>query len=225
MAKITGGIREKRRASSKSRSVITPEEINLIKNDERFKYDFVDSEQNKHYANVLEAIRNGKELGLSKDELDLVLSYTNHMYKPLNKGLYGTNDPAGILKIARDRTNDILDKLPEYKGIVYHGQTANYAYKLLQDLKNNKTVTTPAFISATYDSEIPKSFTSGLNDQWIFRIKSKTGRSMGKVSFYGNRESEVVFKAGTKFRFVSDRRFKNREWPNSYLRVISIEEV
>jgi hypothetical protein len=98
-----------------------------------------------------------------------------------------------------------LNKLPPYKGTV-----SRKAALLAKDLKRYQpgdTIIESGFTSTTFDRYDPTELVTPMRgsnpklNSVIFKIKSKTGKSIQELTRYN--ENEVLFPPGTKFKVVS----------------------
>ncbi len=140
----------------------------------------------------------GEELPfLSIYEKTLVYEYTNEGYENLNETLW-----AGKESEFERYLNAVLDKLPDYVGVVHRGTvlTKNEVERYILAFEQNSLITEPAFTSASKSILTAGVFSKG---KVLFQIFSKSGKEIDTLSFYGRRseqdEKEVLFKSKTQF--------------------------
>ena len=103
--------------------------------------------------------------------------------------------------------NKLLDKLPDYEGLVFRGEEmSSYRKDFFQEVLANKvSLEEPAFLSTTRSEQIAQMFSRG---DTVFRIASFSGKSIEAVAFHGlgspMNEREVLFKSKTRFRVLAD---------------------
>lgn len=137
----------------------------------------------------------GAKNGLTSDETDLIFSYTNETYVDFNSNLR-SGDP-GVTQFMKDKMNVALNKMPAYKGTTYRNiEVANP--KAFVSSITSKNFKFNDFVSTTTDRSQLSNFSGNIT----FEIKSKRGRNVAKLSAQKS-EKEILFKAGSKFKFTS----------------------
>jgi len=131
---------------------------------------------------------------LSTLEAYVLMSYTAEGYIQLNKEIRSLQ-PAESYLAYRDMLNMILDKLPNFKGIVKRG--VHLQDTEIQKLKTQSEVVFEAFTSSTKDMSL-----SDFEESTRFIIRSKTGKEVSRYSDH-RFEQEVLFKDKTRFRIIS----------------------
>lgn len=111
-----------------------------------------------------------------------------------------------MINFTKEKLNNSLDKLNSYKGTVYRGMNVKNVNKFILGLEKSKTFKFDTFTSTSQNSERAMRFLEG-KGKILFNIKSKSGKSVRNIAIQKN-EEEVLFKAGSKFRFMS-KSFKN----------------
>jgi len=204
MAKTRGGVRSIRPPRS---GATTPEEDwREVGNDPvlRIFFGTLKSDQ----------IATAARLGMTEPEVRMIGSYTEGMYRPLNMHLYGREDLTGG-KAAERLLNTALRKVPSYDGYVYHGQVEKYAMTYIRQLEKYGTFESEAFISASTEKGVAKDFSEG---GIVFKIKSKTGKKLGKLSYFAEEEKEVLFRSKSRFKFI-------RKYKEDNIDFVEIEEI
>ncbi|MCY1059375.1 ADP-ribosyltransferase domain-containing protein [Nannocystis sp. SCPEA4] len=148
------------------------------------------------------------------DELLAVIRYTGSDYEELNKALRdGTADGTPWAGYART-VNAALSKLPGVPYPVIRG--ANLPDDVLTEYQPGNTITEKGFLSTAAASDTPVAFRTGQE----YYIKSKTGVHIEDLSYISHhkldpkkdkrparmdrsRESEILFRAGTRFRVLA----------------------
>lgn len=143
----------------------------------------------------------GAAQGLSRPEIDLVHSYTNDLFQNLNDDIRAGKK--GVTDFVTNKLNQTLDKLPNTKGDVFRGISVNDPSGFANSLKNAGSFKFDSFTSTTTSKSKAKEFTTK-NKSVIFEIKSKTGKNVAKLSSQKD-EDEVLFKAGTRFKYRGHR--------------------
>jgi hypothetical protein len=159
---------------------------------------FVDS----RYSADLKAVK-ANQIGASLNHLSfhektLVYKYTLDAFEDLNEDLRAGKMPEFELYL-----NYILGKLPNFKDVVYRGCVLSKAqinrYKTAVEKK--EPLVELGFTSASKSRQVAEMFSKG---NTIFRIISKTGKSIEALSFHGIQsplnEREVLFKSRTSFK-------------------------
>lgn len=142
---------------------------------------------------------NAQKYDLTKVEALSINKYTRHSYMEINDALREgvmTKELQSYAKIL----NSALDKMPKYEGVVFRGSTLSkdYLNKYINALKNNETITEDTFLSTSMNVSTANEF-----GRCVFEIKSKTGRDIREISAYGEKEDEVLFRSGTRFKVTS----------------------
>ncbi len=135
---------------------------------------------------------------LSTHEKTLVFKYSLDAYEDLNESLRAGKESEFELYL-----NYVLEKLPNVKDVVYRGCVLSKAqierYKMAVEKK--ELLVEPGFTSASKSRKIAEMFSKG---NTIFRIISKSGKSIEALSFHGIQspmnEQEVLFKSKTSFK-------------------------
>ena len=103
---------------------------------------------------------------------------------------------------AINRLNEALEKIPNYEGIVYRGDSFdsnNKWFSFLNSIKNKEVFTYKGFMSTSEEKDVTQGFDTIFKGAVIFRINSKTGKSIKDFSDNYN-EFEVLFKPNTSFK-------------------------
>lgn len=120
-------------------------------------------------------------------------TYLRNGFAPEDKKYYENRGIKSIIEVL----NQGLDKLPSYQGTVFRGADLSSeqieTYK--KALESNTPVVKNEFLSSSRERK------TAFNKNTVYRILSKTGKSIEKMSYFEN-EKEVLFKAGTKFKVV-----------------------
>ena len=143
----------------------------------------------------------GAANGLSRQETDLVHSYTFDLYKGLNDDIRAGN--GGITTFAKNKLNAALDKLPGHTGVTFRGISVDNPNAFAASLKGSKSFTFDSFTSTTTSASKAREFTTK-GKSVVFEITSKKGKNVAKLSSQKD-ENEVLFKAGSSFKYVSHR--------------------
>lgn len=153
-------------------------------------------------------LKAAKEMGLTEAEGKLLYSYTDGLYTDLNYNL--KRDKNGATTFTKDKLNALLDKLPDYKGTTWRkAGFGESEYQLINRLKKgdfefkNFTSTSSSY-EAAYKFHV--GFTKAT--KVIFEIESKHGKAVSKIAMEP-KEQEILFKAGSRFRYVSNYTQKN----------------
>ena len=134
-------------------------------------------------------------------EMVLVYKYSLDGYEGLNEALR-----SGRTHPMEELLNKLLDKLPDYEGLVFRGEEmSSYRKDFFQEVLANKvSLEEPAFLSTTRSEQIAQMFSRG---DTVFRIASFSGKSIEAVAFHGlgspMNEREVLFKSKTRFRVLA----------------------
>lgn len=138
----------------------------------------------------------GAKSGLTRDETDLIYSYTNDMYTDLNEDLRGGSP--GVTQFMKDKINVALEKLPAHKGTTYRSIQIDNPKQFVSSLSGSKDFKFDDFVSTTTDRSQLSNFSGNIQ----FEIQSKRGRTVSHISAQKS-EKEVLFKAGSRFKFLS----------------------
>jgi hypothetical protein len=130
----------------------------------------------------------GGQINLSEYEKTIIYKYALDYYEDLNSELRFGNLSNSIVKATFCQfLNERLDKLPEYKGVVYRGAKLNSIQKYIDALKTSTTVIEKGFTSSSTSKLIGSKFSGGLV---AFSILSKHGRLIQDLSRYGTNSSQ-----------------------------------
>jgi hypothetical protein len=147
-----------------------------------------------------ERINNHTDLTLY--EKALIFKYSEDGYEELNQSLLSNK---GNLDTTFGKLLfETLDKLPDYKGIVYRGVKLNKKQiKIYQDsFKNGELVIEHPFLSTSKSRMVAQEYKKNC----LFIISSKTGKDIERIAKYGTfnppNEKEVLFKTNTKFKVL-----------------------
>jgi hypothetical protein len=169
----------------------------------------------KEATSYLDSHKNLKKLGVSVDDVAVVQSYIGDGYKKLNKAL--RSSPNAAQQQFADQLNSALDKLPPHIGEVY--RLTKLTPEQVAQLQPGTVYSDPAFTSTSAKEDFLQGQTGDYQaaHNTDITIKSKTGKDVSSFQEHLD-EAEVLFKSGTKFRVVSNKRVGKRN-------VISVEEV
>ncbi len=176
---------------------------------------------------------------LSKPELIALLHYTQRGYRNLNSALWAGqfgSDPK-ILEKKILVLLSALNKLPFYQSQVWRGEM----YSISSGEKKDPVLAKERYDSYVIGEEfVAKGFWSTTkatriesrgrflrNAMIIYRIQSKTGRSIEELSYYPE-EEEVLFLPNTRFKVLDKtilKRIANQEYPFDYAYEIKMEEL
>lgn len=141
------------------------------------------------------------EHNLTREESAAIYLYTmqTSFYGELNKTLRQKNRKEiepwfPFLKLF----NSALDKLPDYRGVLWRGVNIN----LSKEFKGDKVYTWWPFTSCSEVPEVVKSFMDAM-ESTLFTIDSKNGKVISLYSYFPN-EKEVLLRMGTTFNAVDD---------------------
>lgn len=132
-------------------------------------------------------------------EKALIYYYSIDGYEQLNEDLRDgkPNDYEVYL-------NQALDKLPDYKRLVFRGVdlTQGQIDEYQKACSEGELVVKSAFVSASQSYFIAQQFSRG---SVVFEILSMTGKAIGQLSFYqdSQSENEILFKSKCKFRVLT----------------------
>jgi len=191
MAKAVGGVRSAGKLAG-TQGVVTKADLEKIR---------------AGFSGMIQALRewikiDAREMGLTDEEATLINSYTNNLYRPLNRNILDGNTD-GITKFTTEKLNAVLDKVPVFKGTVWRQVNKSNGEAFIEKLRNSKSITFESFTS-TGREDLTTNFKYenlpiGKNRQVYFKIKSKSGRDIVRLSHYFE-EGEVLFKTGTRFK-------------------------
>lgn len=135
---------------------------------------------------------------LNVHEKTLIYYYSIEGYEQLNEDLR-----EGKINEYEVYLNEALDKLPDYKRVVFRGA---YLSKSQIDIYKKAfyegdTVIKQAFVSASQSYLIAQQFSKS---SVIFEIESRTGKAIGQLSFYqdSQNEREILFKSKCEFEVL-----------------------
>ena len=161
---------------------------------------------------ILRSERINVLLELTIEEKAIIYKYTDDDFTHLgiNKQLRdskGQNIPDLAKYLAH-----VLPKIESYVGIVY--RSTDLPESIFQEYQSallNKTIITEyAFLSATQSEYIAK---EGYANDFLFKIFSKNGKPIEKLSKFGNysfdNEFEVVFIKGSQFKVLGIEKYQN----------------
>jgi len=161
-----------------------------------------------------EQIELGKSLGLTENEVRLLHSYTYGLYEDVNGNIYTNKN--GITTLTKDKLNRVLNKLDSFNGTTYRGFRTKNAEAYLSKIEKAGTFKYETFTSSSKSLDIVKRYARNKGDI-RFIIKSKSGKAIRRLSAAPG-EDEVLFKAGTRFKFKS-KTLRNGFW---YVNIIEI---
>ncbi len=141
--------------------------------------------------------------------------YTDYHYRRWNLALR-EHDPQALRTYAAriKAADDALAQLPDHHGWVERG--TNYIDPaIMAKYQPGQVVTEEAFTSASAGTGDSGGFVGG---DYVFRIKSLTGKRIDKMAKRGDHETEVLFRPGSKF-IVTERTQAD------HTTIITMEEV
>ena len=147
----------------------------------------------------------------------MIFHYSQRGCYKLNETLRNEKPLSTSLKIFKDGLDEGLDKLPDYKGIVYRSSICPEI-----DALNPGDVYKPKqYISASKNIELAEGRLP--IEGCLFVIKSKTGKFTEDIKQQSNYEKEVLFKPTSSFKLLK----KTTEGDNKiiYLEEISEEKI
>jgi len=155
---------------------------------DRLKSSFDEFQQSSIGTNITE---------LDQYEKTLIYHYTIGGYEDLNENLRDNKDDEYEVHL-----NNALEKLPDFKDLVFRGRKLTLKQlQIYKDAeKNNTDIIYKSFLSTSTSSAVANLF-----GNTIFIIKSKTGKNIEALSYYGinsQNEREVLFKSKTKFKVL-----------------------
>jgi hypothetical protein len=127
---------------------------------------------------------------LTPTDAGYIQAYTGYSYKEINRALRSNSVSVDQYKYVKG-LNAALDKLPEYKGVLY--RKADLPFNVVSGYQPGQIVFERAFTSTAKDKKV----WSG-EYQYIIE-ESFSGRDVQKISSQGESEYEVIFKANTEF--------------------------
>jgi len=139
-----------------------------------------------------------KTLGKAYDKMTpggaaQVMAYSGSYYREVNKQLRAGLMTEEQYKFAAS-LNQALETMPKYEGVTRRGATLSPEQVAMY--KPGMIIEERGFTST--------STASGFGGNTRFEVKGKTGRDISKLSHYPS-EAEVLFKAGTRFKVVSNK--------------------
>lgn len=172
----------------------------------------------EHYEGYMDEadfdmLKAGKSIGLNDNETNLMYNYSDRLYKTLNQEIY-TGNKTDMTDFVVDRMNATMDKLKSYKGNTFRGMNVDNAEQFVSQLESGETFRFDTFTSSSKDMNVVQDFLDSRKEKVIFSIESKTGKEIDKLSMVPE-EQEVLFKAGTKFKFIS----KNKMGDTTYVKI------
>lgn len=213
----TTGIRKSGRIRTDGR--VTPDEIERIKKKSSLGGNLNDPTLIP--SKVKEA---AKEYGMNEHEMLLINSYTDGLYWDLNQAILhnAVDDPT---KVAIRALNKALDKAPTFEGVTYRGMGIDFEQReaLMEKLKSPGGFKFGTFVSTSRQQDVAANW--GGSAAVVFVIHGKKGRDIDRLSGHDS-EDEVLFKAGTKFKFVKLEDMEMNSYGDKITRrVIHIREV
>ena len=139
---------------------------------------------------------------LTETDVQSIEYYTKNGYKQINGQLISGQNNKPETTRAINRLNEALEKIPNYEGTVYRGDSFdsdNKWFSFLNSIKNKEVFTYKGFMSTSEEKDVTQGFDTIFKGAAIFRINSKTGKSIKDFSDNYN-ELEVLFKPNTSFR-------------------------
>ena len=139
---------------------------------------------------------------LTETDVQSIEYYTRNGYKEINGQLISGQNNKPETTRAINRLNEALEKIPNYEGTVYRGDSFdsdNKWFSFLNSIKNKEVFTYKGFMSTSEEKDVTQGFDTIFKGAAIFRINSKTGKSIKDFSDNYN-ELEVLFKPNTSFR-------------------------
>ena len=139
---------------------------------------------------------------LTETDVQSIEYYTRNGYKEINGQLISGQNNKPETTRAINRLNEALEKIPNYEGTVYRGDSfdsKNKWFSFLNSIKNKEVFTYKGFMSTSEEKDVTQGFDTIFKGAAIFRINSKTGKSIKDFSDNYN-ELEVLFKPNTSFR-------------------------
>ena len=139
---------------------------------------------------------------LTETDVQSIEYYTKNGYKQINGQLISGQNNKPETTRAINRLNEALEKIPNYEGIVYRGDSFdsnNKWFSFLNSIKNKEVFTYKGFMSTSEEKDVTQGFDTIFKGAVIFRINSKTGKSIKDFSDNYN-EFEVLFKPNTSFK-------------------------
>lgn len=139
---------------------------------------------------------------LTETDIQSIEYYTKNGYKKINGQLIGGQNNKPETTRAINRLNEALGKIDNYEGTVYRGDSFdsnNKWFSFLNSIKNKEVFAYKGFMSTSEQKDVTQGFDDILTGAAIFKINSKTGKSIKNYSDSYN-ELEVLFKPNTSFR-------------------------
>lgn len=150
---------------------------------------------------------------LTGEELVAVHHYSRGISYPFNQAKRGTATITDFFKTFDEFLDRGLSKLPNYSGRVHRGTALPESYvlsKYQNAFKNGTKVSEEAYSSTSKVEDFLKDYmTRNVNPgdvNVIFRIESKTGKDIERISNFGSsfpanvNHKEVLFKPGVEFK-------------------------
>jgi hypothetical protein len=150
--------------------------------------------------------------GLTEGELYGIVGYTSDLFTTINTGMrYNTADKTKFtdehVELAGAMTSG-LNKLKPYKGRVFRHNGDFPAFKMVN--VQDATVVEIAPMSTAVSQQACAS--AGQNHGVLEVFESINGRDISKASVFGEREQEVMFAPGTRFKVIAAFARKQSAW-------------
>jgi len=164
-----------------------------------------------------------EEYGLTPPQTALIYSYTGSWYQPLNHNINHGISHNGETELAKRLLNSALNKVPKFEGETYRAMKVHIdPEEKMKELEKMGTFRFEGFTSTSTAWKKAENWGSE-GARVLFAIQGKNGRNIKPLSMH-DQEEEVLFKAGTKFKFVG-----YKEIPSYYsylkIKVMIIKEV
>lgn len=146
---------------------------------------------------------------LTKDEVAAIYLYTtDEIYHALNKALRDGNEAERCKFLSYSRLLlSALDKLPSWSGVVYRGIEARLGE---DEYAKQEEMIWPSFSSCSEEGEaVMKGFLESSNDQTLFAIAVRNGKSVAEFSEHGS-EAEILLPLGVQLRVDNKIRLHER---------------
>ena len=139
---------------------------------------------------------------LTETDVQSIEYYTKNGYKQINGQLISGQNNKPETTRAINRLNEAIEKIDNFEGTVYRGDSfdsKNKWFSFLNSIKNKEVFTYKGFMSTSEEKDVTQGFDTIFDGAAIFKINSKTGKSIKDFSDNYN-ELEVLFKPNTSFR-------------------------
>ena len=139
---------------------------------------------------------------LTETDVQSIEYYTRNGYKEINGQLISGQNNKPETTRAINRLNEAIEKIDNFEGTVYRGDSfdsKNKWFSFLNSIKNKEVFTYKGFMSTSEEKDVTQGFDTIFDGAAIFKINSKTGKSIKDFSDNYN-ELEVLFKPNTSFR-------------------------